>query len=127
MMKFVLKPLSKKGTQFYIQDDFKEVAAKELYITDEVVTGNENTDLSEYLEDIIKNAESNSDDIRVGYYRLSNGNFVNPFEYKDGTIIGVVAYFDSNDNPVCIGINFKILPWMKRVFHTKILLKIWME
>lgn len=113
-----LKAIIKKGTQFYIQDDLKEVAAKELYITDEVVTGKENTDLSEYLEDIIKNAESNSDNVvRVGYYRLSNGNFVNPFEYKDGTIIGVVAYFDSNDNPVCIGINFKVLPWTKSIFR----------
>ena len=111
-----LKAIIKKGTEFYIQDDLKEVAAKELYITDEVVTEKENTDLSEYLEDIIKNAESNTDGIKIGYYRLSNGNFVNPFEYKEGTIIGVVAYFDSNDNPVSIGINFKIFPWMKRTF-----------
>lgn len=84
--------------------------------TDEVVTGKENSNLSEYLEDIIKNAESNSDNVKVGYYRLSNGNFVNPFEYKEGTIIGIVAYFDSNDEPVSIGINFKILPWMKRTY-----------
>ena len=85
-------------------------------ITDEVVIWKENSNLSEYLEDIIKNTESNGDNIKIGYYRLSNDNFVNPFEYKEGTIIGVVAYFDSNDNPVCIGINFKILPWMKRSY-----------
>ena len=58
--------------------------------------------------------------MKVGYYRLSNGNFVNPFEYKEGTIIGVVAFFDKNGDPVSIGINFKKLPWMKRPFNNKI-------
>lgn len=35
-------------------------------ITDDVVTGKENSNLSEYLEDIIKNAESNGDNVKVG-------------------------------------------------------------
>ena len=115
-----LKAVIRKGTEFYIQDDLKEVAARELYITDEVVTGKENTDITEYLEDAIKDAESNGNGVKVGYYRLSNGNFVNPFDYKEGTIIGVVAFFNKNGNPVSIGINFKKLPWLKRPFINKI-------
>ena len=115
-----LRAVIRKGTEFYIQDDLKQVAAKELYITDEEVTGKESTDITEYFEDAIKNAESGNNGVKVGYYRLSNGNFVNPFEYKEGTIIGVVAFFDKNGNPVSIGVNFKKLPWMKRPFHNEI-------
>ena len=114
-----LRAVIRKGTEFYIQDDLKQVAAKELYITDEEVTGKESTDLTEYFEDAIKNAESGNNGVKVGYYRLSNGNFVNPFEYKEGVIIGVVAFFDKNGNPVSIGVNFKKLPWMKRPFHNE--------
>ena len=47
--KICLKAIIRKGTEFYIQDDLKQVAAKELYITDEEVTGKENTDLTEYF------------------------------------------------------------------------------
>lgn len=115
-----LRAVIRKGTEFYIQDDLKQVAAKELYITDEEVTDKRSTDLTEYLEDAIKNTESGNDGVKVGYYRLSNGNFVNPFEYKEGTIIGVVAFFDKNGNPVSIGVNFKKLPWLKRPFNNKI-------
>lgn len=118
--KICLKAIIRKGVEFYIQDDLKQVAAKELYVTDEVVNGEENTDLSEYFEDIIKNAESNNSGVKVGYYRLSNGDFVNPYEYKEGTIIGVVAFFDKNDNPVCIGVNFKKLPWLRSPFKNEI-------
>ena len=130
--KICLKAIIRKGTEFYIQDDLKQVAAKELYITDEEVatrelyindeevTDKRSTDLTEYLEDAIKNTESNGNGVKVGYYRLSNGNFVNPFEYKAGTIIGVVAFFNKNGDPVSIGINFKKLPWLKRPFNNKI-------
>ena len=130
--KICLKAIIRKGTEFYIQDDLKQVAAKELYITDEEVatrelyindeevTDKRSTDLTEYLEDAIKNTESNGNGVKVGYYRLSNGNFVNPFEYKEGTIIGVVAFFNKNGDPVSIGINFKKLPWLKRPFNNKI-------
>ena len=38
--KICLKAIIRKGVEFYIQDDLKQVAAKELYITDEVVNGN---------------------------------------------------------------------------------------
>ena len=118
--KICLRAIIRKGTEFYIQDDLKQVAAKELYITDEEVTDKRSTDLNEYLEDAIKNTESNGNGVKVGYYRLSNGNFVNPFEYKEGTIIGVVAFFNKNGNPVSIGVNFKKLPWLKRPFNNKI-------
>ena len=111
--KVCLKAVIRKGTEFYIQDDLKNVAAKELYITDEEVTDKRSTDLTEYIEDAIKNAESYNDCVKVGYYRLSNGKFVNPFEYKEGTIIGVVAFFDTNGNPVSVGVKSGIIPWMK--------------
>ena len=118
--KICLKAIIRKGTEFYIQDDLKQVAAKELYITDEEVTDKRSTDLTEYLEDTIKNTESGNDGVKVGYYRLSNGNFVNPFEYKEGTIIGVVAFFNKKGNPVCISVKPERLPWMKRPFNNKI-------
>ena len=111
--KVCLKAVIKKGTEFYIQDDLKNVAAKELYITDEEVTDKRSTDLTEYIEDAIKNAESYNDCVKVGYYRLSNGKFVNPLEYKEGTIIGVVAFFDKNGNPVSVGVKSENIPWMK--------------
>ena len=122
-----LRAVIRKGTEFYIQDDLKQVAAKELYITDEEVTDKRSTDLTEYLEDAIKNTESNGNGVKVGYYRLSNGNFVNPFEYKEGTIIGVVAFFDKNGNPISIGVNFKKLPWMKMPFNNKVSSNIFYE
>lgn len=118
--KVCLKAVIRKGTEFYIQDDLKDVAAKELYITDEEVTDKRSTDLTEYLEDAINNAESGNDGVKVGYYRLSNGNFVNPFEYKEGTIIGVVAFFDKNGNPVSVSVKSENLPWMKVLFINKI-------
>ena len=111
--KVCLKAVIRKGTEFYIQDDLKNVAAKELYITDEEVTDKRSTDLTEYIEDAIKNAESYNDYVKVGYYRLSNGKFVNPLEYKEGTIIGVVAFFDKNGNPVSVGVKSEKIPWMK--------------
>ena len=118
--KVCLKAVIRKGTEFYIQDDLKHVAAKELYITDEEVIGKRSTDLTEYLEDAINNAESGNDGVKVGYYRLSNGNFVNPFEYKEGTIIGVVAFFDKNGNPVSVGVKSERLPWLKKMFFNKV-------
>ena len=118
--KICLKAIIRKGTEFYIQDDLKQVAAKELYITDEEVTDKRSTDLNEYLEDAIKNTESGNDGVKVGYYLLSNGNFVNQFEYKEGTIIGVVAFFNKKGNPVCISVKPERLPWMKRPFNNKI-------
>ena len=118
--KICLKAIIRKGTEFYIQDDLKQVAAKELYITDEEVTDKRSTDLTEYLEDAIKNTESGNDGVKVGYYLLSNGNFVNQFEYKEGTIIGVVAFFNKKGNPVCISVKPERLPWMKRPFNNKI-------
>ena len=111
--KVCLKAVIRKGTEFYIQDDLKDVAAKELYITDEEVTDKRSTDLTEYIEDAINNAESYNDYVKVGYYRLSNGKFVNPLEYKEGTIIGVVAFFDKNGNPVSVGVKSEKIPWMK--------------
>lgn len=115
-----LKAVIRKGTEFYIQDDLKEIAAKELYITDEEITDYRSTDLTEYLEDAIKYAESNKDDIKIGYYLLSNGNFVHPFKYQEGTIIGVVAFFNKDGQPVSISIKSKKLPWLKITFQHEV-------
>lgn len=115
-----LMAIIRKGTEFYIQDDLKQVAARELYITGVEITGNRTTDLTEYLEDALKNSESNNDGIKVGYYLLSDGNFISPFKYKEGTIIGMVAFFDKNGKPVSIGVKPKKLPWIKRIFNNKV-------
>lgn len=118
--KLCLKAIIKKGTEFYIQDDLKDVAAKEMYITDEEITDKRSTDLSDYFEDVFKDAESNNNGIKVGYYLLSNGKFISPFDYKEGIIIGVVALFDKNNNPISMSIKSERLPWLRRIFDNKI-------
>ena len=45
--KICLKAIIRKGTEFYIQDDLKQVAAKELYFADEDVTDKRSTDITE--------------------------------------------------------------------------------
>ena len=114
-----LKAIIKKGTEYYVQDDFKEIAAKELYITNEVVTETVTTpDFKSILEDYLStvmNDESfmNKDGIKVGYYVLSDKTFVSPFEgFDHSKAIGIVAFFDKNDEPVIISLDEENLPWL---------------
>ena len=114
-----LKAIIKKGTEYYVQDDFKEIAAKELYITNEVVTEKVTTpDFKSILEDylsVVMNDESfmNKDDVKVGYYMLSDKTFVSPLEgFDHSKAIGIVAFFDKNDEPVIVSIDEEYLPWL---------------
>lgn len=114
-----LKAIIKKGTEYHVQDDFKEIAAKELYITNELVTEKVTTpDFKSILEDYIAavmNDESfmNKDGVKVGYYVLSDKTFVSPFEGFDySKAIGIVAFFDKNDEPVIVSLDEEYLPWI---------------
>ena len=113
-----LKAIIKKGTEYYVQDDFKEIAAKELYITDEVITEKVTTpDFKYVLEDYISvmNDESfmNKDGVKVGYYMLSDKTFVSPLESFDHSkAIGIVAFFNKNDEPVIVSLDEEHLPWL---------------
>ena len=114
-----LKAIIKKGTEYHVQDDFKEIAAKELYITDEVVTEKVTTpDFKSVLEDYLSavmNDESftNKDGVKVGYYALSDKTFVSPLEgFDHSKAIGIVAFFDKDDEPVIVSLDEEHLPWL---------------
>jgi hypothetical protein len=114
-----LKAIIKKGTTYYVQDDLTQVAAKELYITDEVVTEKITTPdfnciLEDYLSDVMNDKSfANKDGVKVGYYALSDKTFVSPLEGFDHSIaIGIVAFFDKNNEPVVVSIDEELLPWL---------------
>jgi hypothetical protein len=118
-----LKAVIKKGTTFYVQDDFKEIAAKELYITDEVVTVKVTTPdfnciLEDYLSDVMNDKSfANKDGVKVGYYALSDKTFVSPLsEFDHSKAIGVIAFFDKDDEPVIVSLDEEHLPWLTEYY-----------
>lgn len=115
----MFKAIIKAGTTYYIQDDFNEVAAKELYITDEVVSGAvDNSDIISICKDYLQAAfedkkYTNKNGVKVGFYRLSNGEYADPLsEFDKSKAIGIVAFFDAEDNPVVMSLETKKLPWL---------------
>ena len=105
------KAIIKKGTPFYYSYDIDAVAAKNLYVTDEVAwrTGN-NNDLLEYLAEERKHGlPYEHENVRIGDICLSDDTFVNVDEINTNdnalmnSIKGVVGFF-KNGNPVIIGL-----------------------
>ena len=116
---YCVKAIIKAGTTYYVQDDFMQVAAKELFITDEEVTDNVTTpDMKSICEDYMNavlqdDKYINKDGVHIGDFCLSNKTYVNPltaFDHDDA--IGIVAYFDDNDNPVVLALDEEYLPWL---------------
>ena len=115
----VLKAIVKAGTKFYVQDDFTEIAATELFITDEeIISEIDSPDLMDVVKLYIETARkvkenSNSNGIFIGDFCLSNKTYVSPLsDFNQKDVIGVVAYFDGENNPVIISLEEVRLPWL---------------
>ena len=114
-----LKAIIKKGTEFWVQDDFKQVAARSLYITDEVVTDKQNTNIIKFCKMIIDEAPINKDGIKIGDVLLADKTYASPLgNFDKSKVIGYVAYFNPQDNsPIHVGINTEYLPFVKDRHH----------
>lgn len=115
----VLKAIVKAGTKFYVEDDFTEIAATELFITDEkVIPEIDSPDLMDVVKLYIETARkvkenSNEDGIHIGDFCLSNKTYVSPLsDFNKEDAIGVVSYFDDENNPVIISLEDACLPWL---------------
>ena len=108
-----LKAVIPAGTEFWIQDDMKQIASRQLLITDEVVEDERHTDMSELFKFVYDNAPSNKDGIKVGDVLLSNGEVVSPLADFDKTkVIGYVGYIHPlTDKAVFIGLENDSLPF----------------
>jgi hypothetical protein len=116
-----LKAIIKRGTTFYVQDDFAEIAATELFITDEEINCNiDSPDLIDvaklYIEAARKEKEnSNGNGIFIGDFCLSDKTYVSPLsDFNKEDAIGVVAFFDNEGNPVVISLEEAFLPWLTK-------------
>ena len=109
-----LKAIIPSGTEFWLQDDMKQVASRQLYITDEVITDEQHTDMSEIHKQIYNNAPCNKDGIKIGDVFLSNGKVVSPLsEFDRNEVIGYVGYFHPDtDAPICIAKDNVNLPFV---------------
>ena len=117
---FVLfKAVIKKGTTFYVQDDFVEIAATELFITDEEINCDiDSPDLIDvaklYIETARKQKEnSNSNGVFIGDFCLYDKTYVSPLsDFNKEDAIGIVAFFNNEGNPVVISLEKAFLPWL---------------
>ena len=108
-----LKAIIKEGTEFWVQDDFKQVAARSLYITDEVVTDKQ-TNIIDFCKMLIDEAPTNKDGIKIGDVLLADKTYVSPLkEFDKSKVIGYVACFNpQDDNPIHVGLNSDYLPFL---------------
>ena len=111
-----LKAIIPAGTEFWIQDDMKQVASRQLFITDEVINDERHTDMMEIYKQIYANAPCNKDRIHVGDILLSNGQMVSPFDNFDKEkVIGYVGYIHpETDKAVCISAKGVNLPFVTK-------------
>lgn len=94
-----------KGTEFYLSDDFIEVAAKELYITDKIV--NDKSKLSDeemrvlFLTYPIENLIS-KDKVSIGWFMLDDKTVVHPslFDKSKMNPIGIICEITGNEYKV---------------------------
>ena len=100
------------GTEFYVADDFSQICAREIFITDKVVKKADGRETIGYIMDILK--EDYKQIIEEG--KVSIGDFcvvqkdgskkyIHRNEYTpeiDKDIIGVVGFYDENGNPVVV-------------------------
>lgn len=116
-----LKAIIKKGTTFYVQDDFTEIAATELFITDEKITSEtDSPDFVYVLKLCIETARkqkenSNGNGVFIGDFCLYDKTYVSPLsDFNKEDAIGIVAYFDNDGNPVVISLEEVRLPWLTK-------------
>lgn len=109
----------KKGTTYYVQDDFIDIAAEEIYISDKKVEGDTvSPNIKEICDDYMDalgdlREFTNKDGIKIGYLYLTNGTYVSPKDtFEQDDVIGIVAFFDKNDNPIVTALEDVSLPWL---------------
>lgn len=97
----VVEAFIPKGVEFYVSDDFVEIAAKELFITDKIVGLNTKWSKEELktflLEYPIENLIS-KDKVSVGWLMLNDKTFVHPslFDKEIMQAVGIVCETDEN-------------------------------
>lgn len=114
-----LKAYIKEGTEFWIQNDFGQVAARSLYITDEVVTDKQDTNIIELCKILMEDAPTNKYGVRIGDVLLSDKTYVSPLSDFDKTkVIGYVACFNpKDDSPIHISLKNEYLPFLSNIFY----------
>ena len=114
-----LKAYIKEGTEFWVQDDFKQIAARSLYITDEVVTDKQNTNIIEFCKMFIDDAPTNKDGVRIGDVLLADKTYVSPLgDFDKSKVIGYVSCFNPHDDsPIHVAIKNTYLPFLKDVLY----------
>lgn len=97
-----LKAIIKEGTEFWVQDDFKQIAARSLYITDEVVEENETSDFKDIYVSILKNTKKHRGGIKVGHFLLADKTYVSPLSKFDHSkaIAVVIGFNPEDDSPI---------------------------
>ena len=107
-----LKAIIKKGTEFWVQDDFKQVAARSLYITDEVVEEEETSDLQDIYISILESVEEHKNGLKVGDVLLADKTYVSPLnEFDHSKAIAVVMGFHpEDDSPIYVATKESYLP-----------------
>ena len=109
-----LKAIIKEGTEFWVQDDFKQVAARSLYITDEVVEEEETSDFKDIYVSILESAEEHKDGLKVGHFLLSDKTYASPLsEFDHSKAIAVVMGFNpEDDSPIHVALDETYLPFL---------------
>ncbi len=111
-----LKAYIKEGTEFWVQDDFKEVAARSLYITDEVVENKETSDIKDIYVSILESVEEHKNGIKVGDFLLADKTYASPLnEFDHSKAIAVVIGFNpEDDSPIHVTPEKMYLPFITR-------------
>lgn len=111
------KAIIKKGTEFYIGDGLCDICAREIFITDEIVTEFPSLYevmkpiIEDFIDDIFDTEEKGS-----GSYCLANGTYVSPKAVFKKTanlndeVIGIVNFIKDNTTNV-VGLEEKNLTW----------------
>ena len=109
-----LKAYIKEGTEFWVQDDFKQVAACSLYITDEVVEKKETSDIKDIYVSILKSVEEHKNGLKVGDFLLADKTYASPLnEFDHSKAIAVVMGFNPvDDSPIHVTLEKMYLPFI---------------
>jgi hypothetical protein len=109
-----LKAYIKEGTEFWVQDDFKEIAARSLYITDEVVEKKETSDIKDIYVSILKSVEEHKNGLKVGDFLLADKTYASPLnEFDHSKAIAVVMGFNpEDDSPIHVTLEKMYLPFI---------------
>lgn len=104
----ILKATIPKGTEFYIDDEFDSICARELFISKEVVDNQHKTIASnpdllldyKRIAKYIFDAFIDKEKLSIGWLYLKDGSFVSPYHinYEDKkNSVGIVYYISPED------------------------------